>query len=73
MEYMESKMQDQYDAWDAQERDRVELGRLDGFFVGSLSSDELVLFERAVINGEASRSFTGGPGLLGLARVAITK
>ena len=71
MEYMEARMQDLYDACEAELAHRLD--SLDGRFVGSLSDEELLAFERAVEAGYASRSYRGFPALLGLARVKISR
>jgi hypothetical protein len=50
-----------------------ELLRLDGLFVGQLREHELELFEEAVRRGLARRSYEGGAGFMGLARVRIVR
>jgi len=49
----------------------TELERVDGLFVGQLDADELQRFERAVEDGDAYRSYEGGSGLMGLAKVRL--
>lgn len=44
---------------------------LNGLFVGQLTPDELELFELAVERGLAYRSYEGGAGFMGLAKVRI--
>lgn len=51
----------------------VRLADLDGMFVGLLSDDELKAFEIAVREGLARRSYEGGGGFMGLAKVRIEK
>lgn len=46
--------------------------RIEGLFVGQLTEDELMLFEAAVKAGLACRSYEGGAGFMGLAKVRIT-
>ena len=41
----------------------------EGIFVGMLSDEELELFEEAVKEGIAVRSYEGGAGFFGLAKV----
>ena len=45
--------------------------RLDGLFVGQLNEDELLLFELAIKEGLAYRSYEGGASFMGLAKVRI--
>jgi hypothetical protein len=45
---------------------------IEGLFVGQLDEWELRVFERAVADGEAFRSYEGGAGFMGLARVRLT-
>ena len=45
------------------------LSRNEGLFVGSLSEDEIELFDEACRKGLAVRSYEGAAGLLGLAKV----
>ena len=51
----------------------TDLERIEGLFVGQLDERELRLFERAVQDGEARRSYERGAGFLGLARVRLNK
>lgn len=44
---------------------------MDGMFVGMLDDDELKAFDRAVAAGVARRSYEGGSGLMGLAKVRL--
>jgi hypothetical protein len=48
-----------------------DLQRIEGLFVGQLSDAEMRVFERAVADGEARRSYEGGAGFIGLARVRL--
>jgi len=48
-----------------------DLTRLDGLFVGMLTEDEVEAFSRAVKEGKARRSYEGGGGLMGLAKVRL--
>jgi hypothetical protein len=50
-----------------------DLERIDGFFVGQLDANELRTFTRAVQDGEAVRSYEGGAGFMGLAKVRVVK
>lgn len=45
---------------------------LEGMFVGSLTPEELEIFEKAVKGGMAYRSYEGGAGFMGLAKVRVT-
>lgn len=48
----------------------VDIGWMRGMFVGSLGPDDLALFEKAVEQGIAVRSYDNGvAGFMGLARV----
>jgi hypothetical protein len=49
----------------------IELLRLDGRFVGSLSDQELLIFNEACKSGLAYRSSEDHPGLLGCAKVRM--
>jgi hypothetical protein len=49
----------------------VELRRLEGSFVSQLNEQELEAFERAVADGKAYRSYEGGAGFMGLAKVRL--
>jgi hypothetical protein len=48
-----------------------DLERIEGLFVGQLNERELRTFERAIADGEAYRSYEGGAGFLGLAKVRL--
>ena len=48
-----------------------ELERINGLFVGQLDPDELRLFERAIREGRARRSYESASGFLGLAKVRV--
>lgn len=50
---------------------RERVSKWDGFFVGMLSDDELEVFDAAVEAGVAFRSYEGGGGLMGLAKVRL--
>jgi hypothetical protein len=50
-----------------------DLERIEGLFVGQLTARELRTFERAIADGEARRSYEGGGGFLGLARVRLSR
>jgi hypothetical protein len=50
-----------------------DLDRIEGLFVGQLDEREMRCFERAIEDGEAYRSYEGGPGFIGLARVRLRK
>lgn len=50
-----------------------DLERIEGLFVGQLDDRELRTFERAVKDGEARRSYEGGAGFMGLAKVRLTR
>lgn len=47
------------------------ISRLDGLFVGLLSQDEIDAFDRLVKAGLAHRSYEGGGGFMGLAKVRL--
>lgn len=49
----------------------TDLERIDGLFVGQLDPDELRTFTRAIQDGEAVRSYEGGAGFMGLAKVRV--
>jgi hypothetical protein len=51
----------------------TDLERIEGLFVGQLDERDLRLFERAIEDGEARRSYEGGAGFMGLARVRLRK
>lgn len=46
----------------------ADLSHMDGWFVGSLSDDELAAFDEAVERGEACRSYEGVLGFMGSAK-----
>lgn len=48
-----------------------DLERIDGLYVGQLNDDELRMFERAVKDGKAERSYKGAGALLGIAKVHL--
>ena len=50
-----------------------DLERIEGLFVGSLDDYELWLFEHAVADGMAVRSYEGGAGFMGLAKVRLVR
>lgn len=50
-----------------------DLDQIEGLFVGQLDERELRTFERAIEDGEARRSYEGGAGFMGLARVRLTR
>jgi hypothetical protein len=49
--------------------DRHVVERLNGIFVGDLSTHELEIFQRCCAAGFARRSYLGAAGFLGLAKV----
>lgn len=49
----------------------MELERMEGMFVGSLTDDEMAAFQQAVADGRAYRSYEGVAGLLELAKVRL--
>lgn len=51
--------------------DREFLRRIDGFFVGLLSPEEVAAFDRLCEAGEARRVYTGAGGFMGLAKVEL--
>lgn len=51
----------------------TDLEHIEGLFVGQLNERELKVFERAVEDGEARRSYEGGAGFMGLAKVRIVR
>jgi hypothetical protein len=51
----------------------TDLERIEGLFVGSLDDYELWLFEHAVADGMAERSYEGGAGFMGLAKVRLIR
>lgn len=50
-----------------------DLERIEGLFVGQLNEREMRVFERAVEDGEADRSYEGGAGFMGLAKIRLTR
>ena len=48
-----------------------DLERLNGLYVGQLSEEELALFDAAVAEHKAYRSYEGMAGFLGLAKVKL--
>ena len=46
--------------------------QIDGLFVGQLSDEELQSFDAAVAAGLAERSYEGGAGFMGVAKVRAT-
>jgi len=50
-----------------------ELERLEGLFVGQLDPSDMAVFEQAVEDGLAFRSYEGGPGFMGLAKVRLPR
>jgi hypothetical protein len=51
----------------------TDLEHIEGLFVGQLSESEMLTFERAVQAGEARRSYEGGAGFMGLAKVRLIR
>jgi hypothetical protein len=51
----------------------TDLERIEGLFVGQLDDYELWLFEHAVADGMAERSYEGGAGFMGLAKVRLVR
>lgn len=51
----------------------TDLERIEGLFVGQLDEYEMWLFEHAVADGMAERSYEGGAGFMGLAKVRLIK
>ena len=49
----------------------MDLDHIEGLFVGQLDKRQMRLFERAVQDGEAYRSYEGGAGFMGLAKVRL--
>ena len=47
--------------------------RWSGWYAGMLDDDEMTLFNRAVKEGYAYRSYEGAAALLGLAKIRITQ
>jgi hypothetical protein len=50
-----------------------DLARMEGLFVGQLDDYEMWLFDHAVEDGMAERSYEGGAGLMGLAKVRLIR
>lgn len=53
--------------------DLDDLDRMEGMFVGQLNEHELRVFNNAVAKGWAERSYEGGGGLMGLAKVRLVR
>jgi hypothetical protein len=51
----------------------TDLDQIEGLFEGQLDECEMRLFERAVQDGEARRSYEGGAGFMGLAKVRLCR
>jgi hypothetical protein len=51
----------------------TDLERMDGLFVGQLDDYETWLFDHAVADGMAERSYEGGAGFMGLAKVRLVR
>jgi hypothetical protein len=51
----------------------TDLDRIEGLFVGQLDDYEMWLFEHAVTDGMAERSYEGGAGFMGLAKVRLIR
>jgi hypothetical protein len=51
----------------------TDLEHIDGLFIGQLNEQEMHAFERAVAEGEAYRSYEGGAGFMGLAKVRLRR
>jgi hypothetical protein len=49
------------------------LRRIEGLFVGQLDEDELEIFDEACRRNEAYRSYEGGSGFMGLAKVRLNR
>ena len=50
-----------------------DLERIEGLFVGQLGEYEMWLFEHAVADGMAERSYEGGAGFMGLPKVRLIR
>lgn len=50
-----------------------EIEWMEGEYVGALSEGELRIFQKAVNEGKARRSYEGAGGFMGLAKVRLTK
>lgn len=48
-----------------------DLDRIEGLFVGQLDEHEVRVLNRAIQDGKARRSYEGGAGLMGVARVRL--
>jgi hypothetical protein len=46
---------------------------IEGLFVGQLDEKQMRTFERAIKDGEARRSYEGGAGFMGLAKVRLIR
>ncbi len=51
----------------------TDLERMEGLFVGQLDDYEMWLFEHAVADGMAERSYEAGAGFMGLAKVRLIR
>ena len=51
----------------------MRLSEMGGMLVGLLDADELTLFEMAVQDGRAYRSYEGASGFMGLAKVKLVE
>lgn len=49
----------------------MRVDQMDGMFVGLLVPDEIEALEAAIRRGDARRSYEGGAGLMGLAKVRL--
>lgn len=49
------------------------LNRIEGLFVGLLDKEELEIFDEACRTQEAYRSYEGGGGFMGLAKVCLRR
>lgn len=50
-----------------------DLERIEGLFVGQLTDYETWLFNHAVTDGMAERSYEGGAGFMGVAKVRLIR
>lgn len=50
-----------------------DLEHIEGLFVGQLTEREMRTFERAIQDGAAVRSYEGGAGFMGLAKVKLIR
>ena len=55
------------------EEEMEQVRRWSGWYAGMLDDDEMTLFNRAVKEGYAYRSYEGAAALLGLAKIRITQ